>query len=174
MIRKKSVIFSVVYETRILKFKKMGEKSGWTYIEIPNDVAGELLPGNKKSFRVRGFLDQTPIANVSLLPMGKGNFIMPLNADLRKKIGKRDGAMLKVSLSFDPNVPQLNKDFLNCLEDEPEALKFFQQLPRSHQLYFSRWIESAKTIDTKAKRIARSIKALSKNLGYGEMLRSEK
>ena len=162
----------VTYITRILKFGKKGEKTGWTYIDIPADVAAKLFPGNKKSFRVKGILDDYPITNVALLPMGEGAFIMPLNAVIRKGIGKRDGAMLKVSLQFDPKKPQINKELMECLEDEPSALEFFNTLPKSHQNYFSKWIESAKSVETKAKRIARTVNALAKKMNYAQMLRA--
>ena len=73
----------------ILKFDKQGEKTGWTYIEIFAEQAAKLKPDNKKSFRVKGKLDNFSIKGIALLPMGEGDFIMPLNAALRKGIGKK-------------------------------------------------------------------------------------
>ncbi|MER3497762.1 MAG: hypothetical protein C4308_03545 [Chitinophagaceae bacterium] len=60
------------------------------------------------------------------------------------------------------------------LEDEPSAKKFFATLPPSHQKYFSKWIDDAKTEPTKIKRIASAINVLSKQMGFGEMLRAMK
>lgn len=160
--------------TVIQKFDKQGEKTGWTYFEIPADIAGKLKPGNKKSFRVKGKLDNHKISGVAILPMGGGSFIMPLNADMRKAIGKRHGAMLKVQLEEDKADFVFNADFMDCLDDEPKAKQFFQSLPGSHQRYFSKWIDSAKTDNTKAKRIATSVNALAKKWGYGEMIRAAK
>src|SRR5947208_3349524 len=74
----------VEYTMVILKFDEQGEKTGWTYIEVPADIAQQLKPGNKKSFRVKGKLDNYAIKKVALLPMGEGNFIMPFNAGMRK------------------------------------------------------------------------------------------
>jgi uncharacterized protein YdeI (YjbR/CyaY-like superfamily) len=51
------------------------------------------------------------------------------------------------------------------------AKKKFESLTRSHQMYFSKWIESAKTLETKTKRISLTIQAMEKNLNFGEMLR---
>ncbi len=65
---------------------------------IPPDIAEKLKPGFKKSFRVKGKLDKYPIAQQALLPMGNGEFILPLKASLRKAIHKNKGAMLKLSL----------------------------------------------------------------------------
>lgn len=47
----------VIYNTLILRFGNMGEKTGWTYIEVPADIAGQIMPGQRKSFRVKGRLD---------------------------------------------------------------------------------------------------------------------
>lgn len=163
----------VQYNTTIHKFEKQGEKTGWTYIEIPADIAQQLKPGNKKSFRVKGKLDSYKIAGVSLLPMGGGSFIMALNAVMRKGIGKRHGAMLKVQLEEDKKGYQLNKDFLECLKDEPKALNVFESMPKSFQNYYSKWIESAKTEPTKTKRIALAVSTLAKAMSFSEMLRSK-
>jgi hypothetical protein len=163
----------VQYTTTIHKFEKQGEKTGWTYIEIPADIAAQLKPGCKKSFPVKGKLDSYKITGVSLLPMGGGSFIMALNAGMRKGIGKRHGSMLKVQLEEDKKGYQLNKDFLECLEDEPSALKAFDALPKSFQNYYSKWIESAKTEPTKTKRIALAVSTLAKGMSFQEMIRSQ-
>jgi hypothetical protein len=165
---------AVKFTTTILRFGKHGEKTGWTYIIIPADVAQKLKPGNKKGFRVKGKLDDYAISGKSILPMGKGEFILTLDKETRKAIGKRHGAMVKVEIDFDASQYQTNKDFMSCLSDEPDALRFLKTLTRYHQNYFSKWIDSAKTDQTKAKRIAQSINAFSKKQGFPEMLREQK
>ena len=164
----------VQFTATIKQFGKQGEKTGWTYIEIPAGIADELSPGNKKGFRVKGKLDNYPIKRIALLPMGGGIFIMPLNAAMRKGTGKRKGAMLKVQLLVDETPFQPNKDFMACLDDDPEAKKFFNTLTKSHRDYFSKWIDAAKTEQTITKRIALAVNALSRKMGFPEMLRSQR
>ena len=164
----------ISYITTILKFKEQGEKTGWTYIEAPIDIALKLNPNNKKSFRVKGKLDNYPIQKIALLPMGEGNFILPLNEAIRKGIGKKQGAMLQVKLEKDKSEVVINSDLMDCLVDDADALAFFNQLAKSHQHYFSKWIEGAKTDVTKTKRIAQTVNALSQKIGYSEMIRSLK
>src|ERR1700709_2066324 len=89
------------YNTIILQFGEQGEKTGWSYIEVPADLAQQLKPGNKKSFRVRGMLDGLAVKGMALMPMGSGNFIMALKADVRKAIHKNAGAMLQVKIEED-------------------------------------------------------------------------
>ena len=164
----------VTFTTSIKRFDKQGEKTGWSYIEIPADIAEQIKPGTKKSYRVKGKLDNFKITGVALLPMGGGAFIIPINADLRKGIGKRQGAMVKVQLQEDKQPFQFNKDFIECLEDDPKAYEHFNSLPGSHQRYFSKWIDSAKTEATKVKRIAMAVSALAKKWDYGKMIREGK
>lgn len=97
---------------------------------------------------------------------------MVLNAALRKAIKKKHGAMVEVQLMADNSEFVFNKDFLDCLADEPAASAFFKSLPGSHQRYFSKWISDAKTEPTKVKRITMAVNALAKKWGYPEMLRA--
>jgi hypothetical protein len=164
----------VQFTTTILQFAKQGEKTGWTYISIPEKIAQQLKPGNKKSFRVKGKLDTYAIKAVALLPMGGGDFIMAVNAAMRKGIGKRKGATVKVQLLADDKPPELNRELMECLADEPVALAFFNSIPKSFQHYFSKWIESAKTDPTKTKRIAMAVSALARKMNFPEMIRAQK
>jgi hypothetical protein len=150
---------------------EMGEKTGWSYIIVPPDIVAQLKPGFKKSFRVKGRLDNHPISQLALLPIGKGVFMMPLNAGLRKAIRKNKGAMLALRIEEDKKPLKISAELLECLRDAPKAEKKFNELPRSHQMYYSKWVESAKTIQTRAKRIGMAIAALERNLKFNEMLR---
>jgi Domain of unknown function (DUF1905)/Bacteriocin-protection, YdeI or OmpD-Associated len=152
----------------------MGEKTGWTYIRIPAKLAQELNPGNKKSFRVKGRLDEHPIAGIALIPIGEGDFIMALNAAVRKIIRKMKGDQLQVELEVDTKAIVPPRDLLECLADEPEALKYFKSLPKSHQNYFGNWVKAAKMEPTRAKRIADVIEAMVRHRNFAEMLRARR
>lgn len=164
----------VQFNATIKKFGQQGEKTGWTYFEVPAEIAQKLKPGNRKEFKVKGKLDAVTVKRISLLPMGGGPFIFVLNAPLRKALGKRQGAMVRARLEEDTSQFVFNADFIACLDDDPAAKQFFQSLTGSHQRYFSKWIDSAKTDETRANRIARAMTALSRKWGYPEMLRAGK
>lgn len=156
------------------KYHTPGDKYGWTYIRVPAEMATQLKPGKKTSFRVKGKLDGHSIEQVSLLPMGGGDFFLAVNAGMRKGIGKKQGASVKVELEADDAVYKMNEDFIACLADEPRAKAFFESLAPSHQRYFNNWIDSAKTDATRAKRIAQSVNGLMRSMDYGQMIRSLK
>jgi hypothetical protein len=156
------------------KFGKKGEKTGWTYFVIRSEQTKKINPGVKTSFRVKGKLDGFSIKGVAIIPMGEGDFIMPVNALMRKGLKKQKGEKIMVQLELDKAELNINSDFLTCLSDDKKAKAFFDKLPKSHQNYYSKWIESAKTVETKAKRIAQSINGFKMGMNYPEMMRYNK
>ena len=164
----------VGFKATLMKFDKQGEKTGWTYILIPARIAEKIKPANKKSFRIKGRIDEFRIKSVALLPMGGGDFIMPVNATIRKAIKKNKGATVIVEMEEDKAKPVLSVALLACLEDEPEGKSYFQKLPPSHQQYYSKWIEAAKTDATKTKRIAMCMYAFVNKLTYPQMMQLQK
>ncbi len=164
----------MTFQTELLKFGAKGEKSGWTYIEIPASLAAQLKPDTRTSFRVKGSIDQYQLSQVALVPMGEGDFILPVNTTMRKILRKEAGAKVHVTLALDESEVVLSADLLACLEDAPEAKAYFEKLPGSHQKYYTRWIESAKTPGTKAKRITQAIMGMTQKMNFGETLRHVK
>lgn len=156
------------------KFESKGEKTGWTFISLNKTNANKLNQGVKKTYRVKGFIDFVAINAKAIMPMGDGSFIMPIKADLRKQLNKKEGDKVEVALEIDGNVDLSSSDLLICLKDDIVAERFFFSLTLSHQNYFSNYINSAKTIITKEKRIVECIEALAKGKKFDEMLRERK
>jgi hypothetical protein len=164
----------VEFTADILKFSDNGDKTKWTYILVPAQHAQVLKPGNKKSFRVKGKLDAYEITQVALLPYGDGKFMMAINGEMRKQIKKQAGAKLKVRITAELEDPPLDTEMIECLKEEPEAWERFSSLTKSHQRYFSNWVSSGKTNQTKDTRIAHTVNAMIKNWDYGQLVRSLK
>lgn len=164
----------VQFMATIKQFSKQGEKTGWTFIEIPVEIAQRINPGVKKEYRVKGKIDHYAFEMKAIMPMGGGDFILPLNAEMRKGIKKQKGASVKVKMEIDTNEIKPPAELMECLQDEPEALAYFNSLTKGHQNYFTNWINSAKTEPTKSKRIAATINALEKHWDFGMMLRAMK
>ena len=151
-----------------------GRKTGWSYIHIPASIAQQLKPGNKKSFRVKGKLDEYEIKGISLMPMGEGDFIMALKASLRKAIGKNKGAKLSVQLEADNNKLNPPAEFIECLRDEPDALSFYKQFPSLIKTTSPIGFGRQKQMLPGRRRIAQSVNALAKKFHFGQLLRSLK
>ena len=161
----------ITYQTILQKFGEKGEKTGWTYVEIPADIAQEIKSNTKLGFRVKGLIDSFPVKLLALLPMGEGDFVIPINAMMRKGIRKEEGAMVTLNLEEDTDELPQSEELMICLEDEPKALEAFLKMPKGHQNYYAKWIESAKSIETKTKRITMTVNGLAMGMDYGEMMR---
>ncbi len=161
----------VEFSTIIRKFSKKGEKTGWTYLEIESTIANLINPNTKTSFRVKGTINDSLINQVALMPMGNGNFILPLNMEIRKGIHKKIGEKVTIRIEKDNSELVIDATLLDSLELEPNALSFFNSLSKGHQRYFSNWISEAKTIETKSKRLYMCVSGLSEKMDFGEMIR---
>jgi hypothetical protein len=160
------------YTAIIHQFAEKGEKTGWTYLDIPAHIAHEIKPDCKISFRVKGKLDTINIEGIALVSMGEGDFILPIKKDLKKKIGKSNGAPVSISIEEDKDFKyEIPVDLATCFDDVDGTLDYFLSRPKSHQNYFIRWIGEAKTESTRVKRLIMTVNAMIEKLDYGEMIR---
>ncbi|GGE39137.1 uncharacterized protein DUF1905 [Pedobacter psychrotolerans] len=162
-------------KAEIERFEQMGEKTGWSYVFIPAAIANEIKPDCKVSFRVKGKLDDLEIAGIATVPMGEGDFIIAINAILRKKIRKEAGAKVELWLEEDKDFKvEMPADLEVCLAEDERLLTRFLQQPKSHQNYFIKWINEAKTEKTRTKRLVMTIDAMEKLQDFGGMIRAGK
>ena len=148
--------------------EKYPGKGGWTYASIP-----EILQDKHSPFgwvKVKGHIDGFEIKNYKLMPMGNGRLFLPVKADIRKKIGKKEGDWVQVVLYADNTPTEIPKEFLDCLIEDKTAYTSFLTYTDGKQKEFIDWIYSAKTEDTKIKRIAETLNKLVKQ----EKLRKNK
>ena len=151
-----------------LLIQKYPGKGGWCYVLVTG------IPANKKRkfgfVRVSGTVDGFKVEKYNIMPMKTGNFFFPIKAQIRKAIRKKEGDTVHVIL-FEDNVPtKTPKELLECLKEEPQALKTFKGFSDSEQKLYIDWIYSAKKEETRIGRIAASINKLVK----GEKLYVEK
>lgn len=165
----------VTFEAEIERFSKMGEKTGWTFVTIPKDIANQIKPDCRKSFRVKGLLDELPVTGMSFIPMGEGDFILALNSSIRKQLKKEEGAKLHLQLEEDKTFKiEMPEDLELCLLEERHFLENFLNLPKSHQNYYINWLNTAKTEPTRIKRLTQIVIAMDKKQNFSEMMRSYK
>ncbi|WP_316736869.1 YdeI/OmpD-associated family protein [Pedobacter aquatilis] len=162
-------------KAEIERFEKMGDKTGWSYIFLPNVIADKIKPDCKVSFRVKGKIDNVEISGMATTPTGAGDFIIALKSELRKKLKKEAGAIVEIYLEEDKNFKvEIPEDLELCLSEEIHLLDNFLKLAKSHQNYFIKWINEAKTEETRTKRLVLTINAMDKNQDYGTMIRESR
>lgn len=164
----------VTIKAIIKKYGRKGEKTGWTYVDVAQKQAQKIKADYKRSYKVKGHIDSLEVTQLTMVPMGEGNFIIPLKSEIRKMIKKELGDTVVLKLVEDTKEYQLDKELLVCLKEEPVAFLKFKSYSRSHQNYYSKWVGSAKTSETKSRRIGLVINGLILGQTYAEMLRANR
>lgn len=146
----------LVHKTYLLQ--KFKGKGGWTYAEIP-----EVTPGKNTPFgwvQVNGSIDGFPIKKYKLQPLGNGKLFLPVNAKIRKHIGKEAGDRVEVLLYKDETPSTIREELLLCLQVEPGAVEAFVSLIPFKQNALTDWVHHAKTDEEKLTRIADILKQM--------------
>lgn len=161
----------MVFELKLEILDLTGEKEGWVCGIIPSVLAQQLNPNVMKTYRIRGKIDTMEIEQKAIIPIGEGDYILPFNAEMRRCLRKKEGDKVLVEVEVDHRPYPLSEDLLACIEMDDRATEHWETLTPSHKKYFSNWVEQAKTIETKTKRITRSLFGLAHKMDYGEMMR---
>ena len=134
-----------------------GDKTA-TGIEIPDAVVESLGKGKRPPIRVTiaGYTYRSTVA-----VMG-GAYMVGLSAENRAASGVRGGDTVDVDIELDtePRTVDVPPDFAAALAAEPAAQATFETLSNSNKGWHTYQIEGAKSPETRARRIAKSIEAL--------------
>ncbi|MBS1773141.1 MAG: DUF1905 domain-containing protein [Bacteroidetes bacterium] len=143
--------------------QKMQGKGGWTYTLVP-----KIMQDTKRAFnyvKVKGSIDGYEISKMNLMPMsGSKHHFLPVKAEIRKAIGKQAGDTVKIVLYHDNEPQEIPDEMMECMQDEPKALKFFNTLTDSQKKYYIQWVYGAKTEATRINRMATAINRMADGL----------
>ncbi|HEX8326270.1 MAG TPA: YdeI/OmpD-associated family protein [Hymenobacter sp.] len=140
-------------------------KGGWTYAAV-----GELPFQVKTHFgtlAVSGQVDDVVLEGAQLMPMGQGRRFLPVNAALRKQLGKQAGDVVHLRLYAVELAPALTvsmADLVDCLAEMPPALAAFQRLGPAAQQQWLTWVELAETDEGKTARVEQAIERLAQGV----------
>jgi uncharacterized protein YdeI (YjbR/CyaY-like superfamily) len=97
------------------------------------------------------------------MPNGDGHHFLVVKRELREKIGKEAGATVQVELAPDPEprVLVLPKEFAVALNKSPKVKAAFEGLSYSHRTEYVQWIEGAKKLSTRDRRILRAVEMIA-------------
>ncbi|MHA4741459.1 YdeI/OmpD-associated family protein [Dyadobacter sp. MSC1_007] len=141
------------------QLEKFPGKGGWTYViisEIPRDRRGAF-----GMVKVKGRIDDFQLNSYHLMPMGTGQLFLPVRAEIRKKIRKKEGDWVMVELYADDAALQTPEELIDCLKDEPAAYQNFLKLGQGAQKEYRDWVYGAKKDETRVERIAKMIEMLA-------------
>jgi hypothetical protein len=125
---------------------------------VPAAVVAKLGSSKKPAVRVtiKGYTYRSTVATMG------GRFMLPISAQVREAAGvaARDKVDVEVELDTAPREVTVPADFARALTREPAAKRFFEGLSFSNKQRIVIAIEAAKTPETRARRIAKSVSSL--------------
>jgi hypothetical protein len=140
-----------------MKFTAELESSGRTTtgFEVPVEVVDALGGGAhpKVSVTVNGFTFRTSIARMG------GRFMLGVSAERRTEAGVSAGDVLEVDVALDtaPREVDVPEELAAALAADAKAQEFWQTLSYSKQQWHVLQVTSAKTDETRNRRIEKSV-----------------
>ncbi len=133
----------------------------WNWVDVP--FSAKEAFGSKGTIPVVAVVDEIEF-KANLMPVGNDRHTLFINYDLMKKLGKRAGATVRVSIEFDPEPRPLEVplDVEDALENNPRAKAFFYEtLSPSHRKGYMIYINDAKKVETRLQRIDKLMEAMA-------------
>jgi len=143
-----------------MKFRAIIELAGKTAtgIEVPAAVVTRLGSSKKPAVRVtiNGYTYRSTVASMG------GRFMLPISAEVREaaSVAAKDKVDVDVELDTAPREVTVPPDFAHALTRDPAAKRLFEGLSSSNKQRIVIAIESAKTPETRERRIAKAVSAL--------------
>ena len=130
-----------------------------TGLEVPPAVVDELGGGKRAKVAVT-FNGHTYRSSVAV--MG-GRYLIPVSADVRAASGASAGDELDVDVVLDdaPREVEVPRDLAEALAAAPGAADAFAALSYSHQRRHVLAVEGAKAVETRARRVASVVAAVT-------------
>jgi uncharacterized protein YdeI (YjbR/CyaY-like superfamily) len=129
-----------------------------TGINVPDDIVAALDGGNRPRVRVTvaGYSYQTTVARMG------GRFKFPVSAAVREQAGVVAGDQVEVEIQLDtgPRELAVPPALATLLDSHPDAREAFGKLSYSNQKRHVLAVESAKTDETRQRRLAKILDEL--------------
>jgi hypothetical protein len=144
-----------------MKFRAELQRTGGntTGFEVPQEIVDSLGGGGRPKVvaTVNGFAWRSSIARMG------GGYWLGVSAERRAAAGVDGGQVLDVSVELDTTERRVTvpEDFALALEGEPAAKAFFDGLSFSNRHWHVLQVEGAKTAETRARRVAKSVAMLA-------------
>ena len=143
------------FKTKLVRPEGVGT---WTFAPIPAGVSDQA--DLKAKMRVKATIDGVPLR--SSLMAGDELFIV-VAKELRDKIGKQAGDVVKMTLGPDTSSSTVNvpADLEKALSTNEKAKASFEAMALSHKKAYVQWIAQAKTKETRSSRVWKAVTRMS-------------
>jgi hypothetical protein len=143
-----------------MRFRVTLESNGKTAVgmHVPDEVVASLGKGKQPPVRVtiNGYTYRSTVASRG------GRFLLGVSAENRAGAGVAAGDEVDVDMELDtePREVTVPPDFAAALDDDAVAKQYFDGLSYSRKQWFVLNIESAKTDQTRQRRIVKAVEQL--------------
>jgi hypothetical protein len=143
-----------------------GDGDGGVFVVIPFSVAE--VYGTKGRVPVQATFDGYPYQG-SITPLGDGYHALHVLKQIRKAVDKTIGDTVRVTLSRDVVERKMEApaDLAEQLATNPKAAAYFAKLAYTHQREYVRWLEGAKKLETRSKRLGEIVEMLAQGRKRG-------
>ena len=130
---------------------------GGACVEVPYDVEKEF--GSKRP-KIKALINGIEYRGL-LVRMKTSLHILGVLKEIRQKLGVIEGDLLQIEIDADTEerIIEIPPDFMQLLIDE-KLINQFENLAFTHRKEFIRWIEEAKKLETREKRLKKAIEML--------------
>lgn len=144
-----------------MEFRTVIELGGKTAtgFQVPDEVVEGLGSGKRPPVTVT--IGKHTYRS-TIAPMG-GVFMLPLSAENRQAAGVAAGdeVIVQIELDTEPREIKVPDDFSATLDQNPMARQYFDRLSYSHKRRLVLSIEGAKAVETRQRRIDKTITMLN-------------
>jgi hypothetical protein len=143
-----------------MRFRAELEATGGTTtgFAVPEEVVAALGAGGRPKVvvTVNGFTFRTSIARMG------GRYLLGVSSERRAAAGVSAGEILDVDVELDtaPRTVDVPDDLAAALTAEPAAQVFWGTLSHSNQRWHAQQVTGAKSAETRARRVAKSVEML--------------
>lgn len=132
-------------------------KGSWYFIEFPHDV--QELFGTRAAVRIKGKLNDVEIDR-ALMPTKSGLHVIALSGALRKQMKVREGDRVKAVIWRNPDQDEIHvpEELEETFDLIPEFKQAWDRIPIGRKRGICHWINSGKSMETRAKRVAETLK----------------
>ena len=144
------------FQARLVPESKAAKAASDLALTIPPAVSKKLTGMNG----VEGTINDHPFRG-ALRPNGSAGYTLRVNRAMREGAGAKAGDTVKLAILGPEPPPKATADLRGPLAADRDASALWKSLPAEVQRDWIRWIEGAKTPETRARRVRRTVEQLS-------------
>ncbi|MBV8263566.1 MAG: DUF1905 domain-containing protein [Candidatus Eremiobacteraeota bacterium] len=144
------------FEAQLVRHPKRADQGGWGLVNVPKSIGKQL----RGMTTIEGTINGHPF-RAALEPNSSGSHSLRVNQAMRRGASADPGDKVQFAILGPEPEPKLPADLRVALSTAREAKTLWGDLTRLGRLDWMRWINSAKTPETRARRVRRTVEQLS-------------